>query len=122
MVNYFSDSLHWGHGKPSFAHEHSGVNSCWNWDVQKVLSRKCTKEVNEFLSSGRANTTEDAMILCFVSNASESHRVCTRELEQYKTGSRTLLDLHRCAQKEFGLAISNLVQTSVAVGECRPIP
>jgi hypothetical protein len=121
MVGYGSDGLYWGHGKPDFRHEHSGPNSCWNWDVQKVLSKRCTAEVNEYLASPRKEADEDQMYKCFVTNASASHKVCVRELKSFGEGKSSMEALKRCARKEFGLAIRNLVQTSIAVGECRPI-
>jgi len=122
MVGYGSDGLYWGHGKPSFKHEDSGANSCWNWEMQQVLSRKCTSEVNEFLKSDRTEIAEDKMISCFVRSASESHGVCTRELKALDSQNGSWDNVKRCAKKEFGLAMRNLVQTSIAVGECRPIP
>lgn len=122
MVGYGPDGIYWGHGKPSFKHEDSGPNSCWNWEVQTVLSRKCTKEVNEFLMSQRSETDEDRMILCFVEAASRSHNVCARELKNYGDGKGSFDNVKSCARKQFGLAMRNLVQTSIAVGECRPIP
>lgn len=122
MVNYFSESLHWGHGKESFAHEHSGANSCWNWEVQKLLSRECSSAVNAYMSSGQTAEAKAAMIECFVSSASASHKVCSRELDQFRRGKSDILALDRCGRKEIGLAMRNLLQTSLAVGECRPIP
>jgi hypothetical protein len=122
MVGYGSDGIYWGHGKPSYKHENSGPNSCWNWEVQTVLSRKCTNEVNEFLRSERSDADEDRMVLCFVETASRSHDVCTRELTAYRNGTISIENVKGCARKEFGLAMRNLVQTSIAVGECRPIP
>ena len=122
MVAYGPDGLYWGHGRPNFEHENSGPNSCWNWEVQKVLSRKCTAEVDAFVKSNKANDEEDKMMLCFVRSASISHNVCKKELEAYHTGKVSIDVLKRCARKEFGLAVRNIVQTSIAVGECRPIP
>lgn len=122
MVHYGPDGLYWGHGKKSFDHEHSGAKSCWNWEVQTMLSRKCTSEVNDFIRSNKSETAEDAMMRCFVVNASESHNVCTRQLKQFEAGKSAWDSVSQCARKEFGLAMRNLVQTSTAVGECRPIP
>ena len=121
MVGYESGGLYWGHGKQSFKHEDSGPNSCWNWEVQQTLSRKCTQEVNSFIKPERTSSDEDKMILCFVANASRTHNVCARELRAFESDKGTLDHLRRCAKKEFGLAIRNLLQTSIAVGECRPI-
>jgi hypothetical protein len=121
MVHYGPDGLYWGHGKPSFKHEDSGPNSCWNWEVQKMLSRRCTSEVNDFIKTERTTSDEDIMFQCFVKNASESHNVCAREFKAFESGKVSWETVKRCARKEFGLAIRNLLQTSIAVGECRPI-
>ena len=121
MVHYGSDGLYWGHGKSSFKHEHSGPNPCWNWEVQGILSRQCTDEVNAYLKSSRTGDDEDIMMKCFVAKASASHNVCSRELQGFESGHIAWDTVKRCARKEFGLAIRNLVQTSIAVGECRPI-
>lgn len=122
MVAYGPDGIFWGHGKPSFEHENSGPNSCWNWDVQKVLSRECAGVVNEYLASQRTIEDEDKMVQCFVRSASRSHDVCTRELAQFDAGRVSWTQVKACSKRQFGLAIRNLVQTSIAVGECRPIP
>lgn len=122
MVGYGSDDLYWGHGKRSFKHEDSGPNSCWNWEVQRVLSRKCTSEVNEFIKSGKSEADERKMMSCFARSANESHGVCARELRALDSQSGSWESVERCARKVFGLAMRNLVQTSIAVGECRPIP
>ena len=122
MVSYGSDGIFWGHGKPSYEHENSGPNSCWNWEVQKVLSRECNEVVNQYLKSPRAIEDEDGMIQCFVRAAAKTHNVCTRELSNYDANRVPWEAVKACSKRQFGLAIRNLVQTSIAVGECRPIP
>ena len=87
-----------------------------------MLSHKCTSEVNQYLENGKTDNDEDKMFICFVQNASKSRNVCARELRLFEEDKTTLDHVKKCARKEFGLAIRNLVQTSVAVGECRPIP
>lgn len=121
MVHHGSDDLFWGHGKKSFEHENSGPNSCWNWDVQKVLSRKCCDQVNIFIASSKDRQAQMRMIECFVREANLSHGICSRELRAFDDGNGSIESLERCARKEFSLAIRNLIQTSEAVGECRPI-
>lgn len=122
MVSYGPDGIFWGHGKPSYEHENSGPNSCWNWEVQKVLSRECNHSVNEYLKSSRATDDEDKMLDCFVRCASKTHNVCERELKQFDSGKLSWDSVKACSRRQFGLAIRNLVQTSIAVGECRAIP
>ena len=122
MVHYGSDGLFWGHGKERFDHEHSGPNSCWNWEVQKVLSRACTQDVNTYLNSARSNEDEDKMVRCFVRTAASSHNLCVRQLNLFDGGKLDWGGVKSCARKEYGLAMRNLVQTAIAVGECRPIP
>jgi hypothetical protein len=121
MVGYGPDGLYWGHAKPNYRHEHSGPNSCWNWEVQKMLSRRCTSEVNAFIQPDRSEAAEEKMVLCFVRNASQTHNACTRDLKVFDSGKSSLESLQKCAQKEFGLAMRNLIQTAIAVGECRPV-
>jgi hypothetical protein len=87
-----------------------------------MLSHKCTSEVNAYLEGGKTDIDETKMFICFVQNASKSHSVCTREFRLFGEGKTTLDHVKKCARKEFGLAIRNLIQTSIAVGECRPIP
>ena len=87
-----------------------------------MLSRKCCDEVNQYIRSGKTDADEESMIKCFVRNASQSQGVCKRELKGYEAGKVEWETVKRCATKEFGLAIRNLVQTSTVVGECRPIP
>jgi hypothetical protein len=123
MVRHSNDDgLYWGHGKPSYEHENSGPNSCWNFDVQKQLSRRCAKEVNSYIQSGHAKDTEEIMMRCFAYTAAETHKVCTRELQAYENGKVPWESVSKCARRQFGLAIRNLVQTATVVGECRPIP
>jgi hypothetical protein len=121
MVSYGSDGIFWGHGKPSYEHENSGPNSCWNWEVQKLLSRECNDVVNEYLKSARTSEDEDKMVECFVRCASKSHNVCLRELTLFDSGKLPWESVKACSKRQFGLAIRNLVQTSIAVGECRAI-
>ena len=123
MVHKGPDSgLYWGHGKPSYEHENSGPNSCWNFEVQKHLSRQCTSEVNQFIQSSLDVEKEETMMRCFVYTAAASHNVCKRELKLYESGKTPWENVSKCAERQFGLAIRNLVQTSTVVGECRPIP
>ena len=121
MVNYGSDGPFWGHGKKSFEHENSGPNSCWNWDVQKVLSRECCDEVNVFLESGKNNDKRHKMIECFVRAANGAYGVCSRQLKAFDLGHGDVESLEKCSQKEFGLAGRNILGTSEAVGKCKPI-
>lgn len=112
------DGIYWGHGKKSFKHENSGPNSCWNWEVQRMLSRECTREVNGYIADSQ---DERKMMECFVRHASLTHNVCVRELKAFDAGKLDWANVVRCAQKEFGLAIGNLIATSRAVGECRSV-
>lgn len=115
------DGLYWGHGKKSFKHENSGPNSCWNWEVQRMLSRQCHFEVNAYINSSLSAIEEEKMMRCFVRNASATYNVCVRELSAFSNGKIPWDSVTRCAHKEFGLAIRNLVETSKVVGECRPV-
>ncbi len=122
MRHSTDDGLYWGHGKPSYEHENSGPNSCWNFEVQKQLSRRCTSQVNNYIKSERTKDDEETMMRCFAYTAAASHAVCVREIKMYEGGKIPWENVSKCARRQFGLAIRNLVQTSIVVGECRPIP
>ncbi|KAF4697927.1 Eukaryotic translation initiation factor 5A-1 [Perkinsus olseni] len=127
VADFMSDFWSIGRDSAKYQSEHSGPNSCFQWEVQTLLSQQCHNEVDDYYENEKDDNYRRSMILCF-GMATQKYRRCKEEGHGghwwLVTGERSQAranTLEGCLLKHFKQAITLLLKTAEVNGKCVPI-